>query len=463
MHLAILGAGPGGYTAAFEAQRLGHAVTLIDPNAPGGTCLHCGCIPTKTLRSTADALMSVDRFADMGISSCAPTLDLEALRKRKDAVIRTLEEGLIKTCAKQKIRVIQGRASFADAKTIVVNDERLAIDAAIIATGSRVLELPSLPLDHQYVCSSDDALRLTHIPKRLLIVGGGVIGCELACIYQAFGSEVTIVEGLDRLLPLPAIDHEVSTLLAREMRKKKIRMHLGSTLEDVRVVDGGVQATIAPSPFLPETSPKAAPQAVSADMILVTVGRAPNTDGLGLEALGVQLDKRGWIQVDANLRTSVPGIYAIGDVLGPSHIMLAHVASCEALCAVENLNGQDHAMAYTAVPSAIFTDPEIADVGLSEEGARKAGFSVCTATTLTRELGKAQAMGALPGFTKIVACAETKRILGVHIVGAHASDIIAEAGLAVTHEMTVQQLAQTIHAHPTLAEGLYETARKLLA
>ena len=353
-----------------------------------------------------------------------------------------------------------------DAHTTVVRDASgaettIAGDAVIIATGSRTLQFPGLTFDHACICSSDDALQLTRIPQRLIIVGGGVIGCEMACIYNAFGSSVTVVEGQDRLLPMPSVDQEVSTLLNREMRKRKIKILLGKTLSDVRVENGVAHGAAGPSPFSAQPAGDQTPEQLEADMVLVTVGRVPAAD-MGLAEAGIAVDRRGWITVDDNLQTSAPGVYAIGDILGPSRVMLAHVAAMEGLCVVDNLCGSPRPMAYDAVPSAIFTTPEIGEVGQSEAQAREAGARVVCGVAQMRELGKAHAMGELPGFFKVVADADSGRLLGVHIAGAHASDLIAEAGLAMTTGATLHDIDRTIHAHPTLAEGLQDAVRAAL-
>ena len=294
-------------------------------------------------------------------------------------------------------------------------------------------------------------------------MGGGVIGCELAFIYQAFGSKVTVVEGQNRLLPLPSVDGDMSALLQREMKKRRIGCELGRTLKDVRVEGGMVRATLGAPPFIKEPTPAQMKETpIEAETVLVTVGRAPNTAGLGLAEAGVAVDGRGWIRADEHMRTSLPGVYAVGDALGPSRIMLAHVAAAEGLCAVRDCLGHDGRMDYSAVPSGIFTSPEIGCVGLAEAQASEAGRDVRTATFQMRELGKAQAMSELPGMFKIVSDGATGKVLGVHIAGAHATDLIAEAGLALRLGASVRDIASTIHAHPTLAEGLYEAALSLV-
>ena len=467
MRITVIGGGPGGYTAAFEAARRGHAVTLVENGFLGGTCLNRGCIPTKTLRSSADVLELASRLTAYGVSGCPqPEMDLAALRRRKESVINILREGLEKTCARLKVTQLRGTGRVRSAASVLVDGEdghrEVAGDAVILATGSRVLELPGLIFDHEHICSSDDALELKRIPRRLVIVGGGVIGCEMACIYRALGSEVIVIEGQDRLLPMPGIDRDVSALLGREFRKQKIRQLTGRTLAQVTVTDGTVRGVAEASPFAPEPGGKVAPETLEADMVLVTVGRSPSTGGLGLAEAGVAVDRRGWITVDERLQTSVPGIYAVGDILGPSHVMLAHVAAAEAGCVVDGLCGMPRAMRYNAVPSAIFTAPEIGAVGLDEDQARARGGRVVCGVTQMRELGKAQAMNELAGFFKIVADAENGAVLGASIVGAHATDMIAEAGLALSAGLGVRQVAESIHAHPTLAEGLGDAAAAAL-
>ncbi len=270
---------------------------------------------------------------------------------------------------------------------------------------------------------------------------------------------VTVVEGRNRLLPLPSVDGDMSALLQREMKKRRISFECNRTLKDLRVENGVAHAVLTPSPFLKDPGPARQKEIpVEADMVLVTVGRRPDTEGLGLESAGIATDARGWISVDERLETSLPGVYAVGDVLGPQKVMLAHVAAMEGLCVVDNLRGRPRSMDYGAVPSGIFTSPEIGCVGLSEAQAREQGYDVRCASFQMRELGKAQAMGELPGMFKLVTDAATDKVLGVHIAGAHATDLVAEAALALHLGATAHDIAATIHAHPTLAEGFYEAA-----
>ena len=306
-----------------------------------------------------------------------------------------------------------------------------------------------------------DGLSLHEIPQSLLIVGGGVIGCEFAFIFSSLGSKVMVVEALDRLLPLPSVDEDCSKILQREMKKRKIEFVVNKTVD--RVEDNGkkLRVTIGPSPFLEKPSKRdKEPLIKEVDKVLVCIGREPSTKGIGLEKLGVKKDEKGWVIADERMQTSLSGVYAIGDVLGPSKIMLAHIASTEGLVAAENAMGESRTMNYDVAPGAIFTTPEIANVGLTEDQAKTRGYEVQSDSVLFRNLGKAQVIGEIAGQAKIVSDAKTGRILGVHLVGAHATDLIAEGTLALQKECTVKELAETIHAHPTLAEVMLETSFK---
>ena len=376
IRLTVIGGGPGGYTAAFAAARAGMSVTLVESGNLGGTCLNNGCIPTKTLKASADALELALRLSQFGITGQgAPAVDPAAVLARKEKVCATLRGGLEKACASLGVRLLKGRGRLVHAGLVEASTAEGPVsvvgDRVILATGSGALELPGLPVDHTHILTSDDALALDRVPASIAIVGGGVIGCELAFIYQAFGSKVTVVEGQNRLLPLPSVDADMSALLQREMKKRRIGCELGRTLKDVRVEGGMVRAMLGASPFIKEPTPAQMKETpIEAETVLVTVGRAPNTAGLGLAEAGVAVDGRGWIRADEHMRTSLPGVYAVGDALGPSRIMLAHVAAAEGLCAVRDCLGHDGRMDYSAVPSGIFTSPEIGCVGLAEAGFR---------------------------------------------------------------------------------------------
>ncbi|MDZ7760339.1 MAG: dihydrolipoyl dehydrogenase [Desulfovermiculus sp.] len=466
--ITIIGGGPGGYTAAFEAAKAGAEVTLIEAASMGGTCLNWGCIPTKTFKASAEALEIAHRLKEFGISGeCNPAADMAAIVTRKAKVVGTLRGGLEKTCAKYKVNLIQGRAEVVSANLVRVRtsesqDQEVTGDRVIIATGSRNLDLPSLPVDHTKIITSDDALELDHVPERMLVVGGGVIGSEMACIFQVFGSTVTIVEGLDRILPLPTIDQDMSKLMHREMKKRKIVCEVCRTAVKAEPTPNGVSVTLGPSPFLDQIPPAAQKEKmVEADVVLVAVGRVPNTEGLGLAQAGVETDQRGWILADQHCQTSQPGIYAIGDALGPSKVMLAHVAVMEGMVAARNCLGINEVMSYDVIPSAVFTTPEVATVGLTEAQATEQGYNVSCVQSQFRELGKAQAMGELSGVFKLIVDADSDKLLGAHLAGAHVSDIIAEPTLALALGARGQDIARTIHAHPTLAEGLFDAAHLL--
>lgn len=465
--ITILGAGPGGYTAAFAAAKKGAEVTLIESHYLGGTCLNWGCIPTKTLKASAEAFELIHNAKDFGVlTEGNAKIDMPAVIARKEKVSATLRGGLEKTCARLKVKTIFGVGTIKNANLVEVLGADGVItlvesDDIIIATGSSTLNLPNLPIDHKNVLNSDDALELNYVPESMIIVGGGVIGCELAFIYQAFGTKVTLIEGLERVLPIPSLDEEMSKIIQREMKKAGIKTELASVVNTCTVKDNKVFAEVISSPFLENTKIKE-PKILEADIIVVAVGRVPNTQNLGLQELNVETDKRGFIVANEYLETNIPHIYAIGDVLGPSKIMLAHMAATEGLVAIENIFGTKKACDYRVCPSAIFVSPEIGSVGLSEKQALDQGYDIQVEVSQFRELGKAQAMGALPGAFKLIADKKTGKLLGAHIAGAHASDLIAELALALQMGATIKDIAHTIHAHPTLAEGIMEAAHKML-
>jgi dihydrolipoamide dehydrogenase len=463
--IAILGAGPGGYVAAVRAAQLGAAVTLVEQENPGGTCLNWGCIPSKVLITSADLLRRIRKAQDFGIEVAGevrPRMDWLMARKAK--VISDQIQGLLKLFAHHRIRYVRGqgtidgpgrlRVGLADGGT-----ETLAWDRLIVATGTRPLELPGLAFDGRRVLSSDHALSLTALPSSVAILGGGVIGCEFACLLAGLGTRVSVVEALPRLLPLPSVDEGISKVLLREFKKQKIAVHLKRTVTGVENGDGGLRIATGPSPLLePPAEKERMPLVLEADHLLVCVGRTPNTLGIGLETVGVTVDARGWIEADTRLKTSADHVWAVGDVLGPSRVMLAHAASAEGACAAANALGAAEAMDYSVVPGAIFTHPEVATVGLAEAQAREQGLPVRTASVLFRTVAKAQVLDEIAGEARIVAHAESGAVLGVHLIGPHATELIPEATLAVSQGLAVEHLAATIHAHPTLAEVLHEAA-----
>jgi dihydrolipoamide dehydrogenase len=467
--ITILGAGPGGYVAAIRAAQLGAQVTLIERDRIGGTCLNWGCIPTKTLKTTAELLDNLRRSRELGVEVGGEArLNVERLMARKREVVETQAAGIMKVLRSHKVRFLQGEGRVLDPRHVRLESEagetlEVVSDALLLATGSSPISIPSLPFDGERILSSSDALGIASVPESILIVGGGVIGCEFASIFSSLGSRVVLVEALSRLLPLPAIDGECSAVLQREMKKRKIPFHLNRSVERVDLDGERVRVTIAPSHTTPGATEKDARTVVEeVQKVLVCVGRQSNARGSGMEELGLEMDARGWIAANARMETNLKGVYAVGDALGPSKVMLAHVASAEGLVAAENAMGGDRRMDYDAIPSAVFTSPEIACAGLTQEQARERGLDTMADAFLFRGLGKAQALGEIAGQVKVVAERGTGRILGVHMIGPHATDLIAEGVLAIRMGITLEELASTIHAHPTLAEALMEAAHKAL-
>jgi len=465
--ICIMGAGPGGYVAAVRAAQLGADVTLIEKEAPGGTCLNWGCIPSKVLITAAERLVQCHEAADFGIELTAPlTVNMNRLMARKAKVIQDQVQGLHSLFTHHRINYLQGTAKILKTGvTEVLQPDKPAVvvewDRLILATGSRPMDLPGLPVDGRRILSSNDALCLDRVPPSLLIVGGGVIGCEFAHIFGALGAQVTVVEALDRLLPLPSVDAACSKVLQREMKKRHMRCMTHRTIQSIGENQEGMRVVVGPSPLNKTPSAKEKePIEITVDTVLLAVGRTPNTDGIGLEQTRVELDERGWVKSDDRMQTADHAIYAVGDVLGPNRVMLAHVASAEGLAAAENALGNDRRMEYHAVPGAIFTSPEVATVGLTESQALAAGYAVRSDEVLFRTLGKAQVTGSIAGQAKIVSESSTGQVLGVHIIGPHATELIAEGTLAVNKGLTVGDLVGTIHAHPTLAEIIGEAAMK---
>ncbi|MGC8494652.1 MAG: dihydrolipoyl dehydrogenase [Syntrophobacteraceae bacterium] len=467
--IAIAGAGPGGYVAAVRAAQLGGEVTLIEEDNVGGTCLNWGCIPSKVLITTSRLLDSFGRAQEFGVrleGRFCP--DMQTLMERKEKVIRDQSKGIHELLRHHKVRYVSGKAFFERRGLVRVAlpdgaKEEVLWDKLILAPGTRPLDFSGFPFDGNGVISSNDALGLLEVPQSVMILGGGVIGCEFAFIFSSLGSSVTVVEAMDRILPLPSVDEACSRVLHREMKKRKIRVVLKRTVEGVAYEEGKLTVTTGPSPLIEGLGERERQQAVeSVEKLLVCVGRKPNTTGLGLENLGVKLDERGWIIADDHMETNVAGVYAVGDVLGPKKIMLAHVASTEGMVAAENALGGSRVMGYEVVPGAIFTLPEVANVGLTEAQAASQGIEARAETVLFRALGKAQVIGEIAGEAKIVSDRKTGKVLGVHLVGPHATDLIAEAAVAMKMGATVQDLANTIHAHPTLSEVMLETSLKSL-
>lgn len=447
--LAVIGGGPGGYVAAIRSSQRGLKTCLIEKEKLGGVCLNKGCIPTKTLIHSARVIDLIRQAEEFGVTVSGEVKpDLSKLMARKQKVVEGLVKGVAALLKSNRVDVLEGQGSLAGGDRIIVKspaggEETVEAEKIIIATGSRPAQLPSLPLDGTSVLSSDDALELKEVPGEMLIVGAGVIGCEMACLFSTLGAKITMVELLPRSLPTE--DEEIARLMERELKKKKINLILEDSVKEVRKDPGGrVTAVLNKG------------GEISVDKILVSIGRAFNVEGLGLEELGIKQAPRGQILVNERMRTNVPDIYAIGDVIGG--YMLAHVASAEGIVAADNAAGIDRLMSYNAVPGAIFTDPEIASVGLTEQGALDNGYKVKVGRFPYRALGKAQVIGEISGMVKLVADEKTDRLLGAHIMGAHATDIIPEMVMALNKKAVLSDVAESMHAHPTIPEAIMEAA-----
>ena len=467
--VAVIGAGPGGYVAAIRAAQLGAQVTVIEQENVGGTCLNWGCVPSKVLKTTAEMMENLRRAREFGIvvnEGFYP--DMLRLMTRKQKVIQDQREGILKLFKHHKITHLRGTASIKEPAAVTVKpaqEEPVDIpwDRLILAPGSKTTDIPSFPFDGERVISSNDALELSEIPSSVLIIGGGVIGCEFAFILSSLGSQVSIVEAMSRVIPLPCVDEDCSKVLQREMKKKKITFFLKRTVEQM-IQDGAkIRVTLGPSPFIQELKKKdRIPMEIEVEKVLICIGRKSNTAGMGLEKLGVKTDDQGWLLANNRLETNIPHVYAVGDALGPCRPMLAHMASAEGAAAGENAMGGNRAMDYSVVPGAIFTMPEVAHVGLTESHAREQGMRVRADSVLFRTVGKAQIIGEIAGQAKIVSDVESGRIVGVHMIGPHAAELIAEGTLAMKMGGTVEDLAETIHAHPTLSESMLEVSLKAL-
>ena len=467
--ITVLGAGPGGYVAALRAAQLGAEVTLIEKDAVGGTCLNRGCIPSKLMKTAAEILEHSHNAAQFGVVPSGPMkLDLQKWMQKKNQVIKNQVNGIHTLLQRHQVRFVAGEGLIDKPGHVIVrqNDgtiQEIAWDRLILATGAEPLGLPNIPFDGRRIISSNELLNLESIPETMVIVGGGVIGCEFACIMAAFGVKVTIIETFSRLLPLPSIDKDSSKVLQRELKKRKIHFHINQAVRRIDLNGDNLEVAIGPSiGSMDFHGSEPLELILKAGQVLVCVGRSANTSNIGGENIGLHCDAKGWIPVDEHMQTAVPGVFAIGDVLGPSKVMVAHVAVMEGIISAENAIGQNTRMDYSAVPSAIFTIPEVASVGLSEDQAGELGMATRTDIVLFRNLGKAHVTGEIAGQAKIISARDSGRVIGVHLIGPHATELIAEGTLAIQTGRTVVELAQTIHAHPTLSEIMFETALKAM-
>jgi dihydrolipoamide dehydrogenase len=445
--ILVLGGGPGGYTAAFRAADLGQHVTIVDERATlGGVCLNEGCIPSKAYLHVAQVIYEGSHGASLGVEFAPPKLDLDKIRAHKESVVGGLTKGLAQIAKRRGVQVVRGRGFFTGPHSLTVtgvegNKEEITFEKAILASGSRVVRLPLFPFEDERVMDSTDALELSVVPERLLIVGGGIIGMEMATVYSSLGSEVSVVELTDQIIP-PADGDLVKPLL----RMYKSRLHkimVSTKVTSVEPQPEGIRVSFEGGK---------APEPQVYDSILVGVGRRPNTDNIGLENLGIEPMERGFLSVDEKQRTSLEHIYAIGDITGQP--MLAHKAVHEGKVAAEVLSELPAAFDPLAIPSVAYTDPEIAWAGLTEKQAKETGVSYEVASFPWAASGRSLSLGRNEGRTKVLFDGESKRIMGVGIVGTNAGELIAEAVLAIEMGCDLEDLSLTIHAHPTLSETL---------
>ncbi|MEM7174871.1 MAG: dihydrolipoyl dehydrogenase [Chlamydiota bacterium] len=443
--LAVIGAGPGGYVAAIKAAQLGKRVVLIEKGDLGGTCLNVGCIPSKTLLSSAAMVKKIRRADLYGIQTGEVSFDYGKMKRHKDDVVTKIRSGLGGLLKANRIEVVRGTASFLSPKELKIKGEDsqiLVADKVIIATGSKPIDIPAFPCDHDRIRNSTSVLELTALPQSVVIIGGGYIGCEFASLFAELDVKVTIVEALPSIVM--AQGKTVSQALTAAFQQRGIELKTQAAVASIDSSKQGVAVQLKNGEVL------------HSELAVVAVGRALNTEGLDLEKAGLTVGKRGEISVNEKMETEVPGIYAIGDITAKA--MLAHVASHQGIVAAANACGQQACLYYRAIPAVIFTEPEIATVGLTAEEAQEQGYAVSVGTFPFRALGKAVAAREDKGFAQVISDKKTKEILGAQVVGHEASVLIAEMALAINNELTLDCVIETIHAHPTLPEAWLESA-----
>lgn len=448
----VIGSGPGGYVAAIRAAQTGQKVTIVEKEYIGGVCLNVGCIPSKAMISVGHRFEEAQHSEDMGVVAKEVSLNFEKAQAFKDGVVKKLTGGVESLLKGNKVEIVRGEAYFVDENTVKVMDDKSSqtykFKNAIIATGSRPVEIPTFKFTKR-VINSTGALALTELPKKLVVIGGGYIGTELGTAFANMGSEVTILEGAPDILA--GFEKQMTAIVKKGLKKKGVEVITKASAKGVEETDTGATVTYEAG---------GEEKTLEADYVLVTVGRRPNTDEMGLEELNVKMGERGLIEVDKQCRTSISNIYAIGDVV--AGLQLAHKASYEGKVAAEAIAGEKSEVDYMAIPAVCFTDPELASVGLSEEQAKEEGFEAAAAKFPFAANGRALSLNATEGFVKLVSRKSDGLLLGAQIVGVGASDMIAELGLAIEAGMTVEDIAMTIHAHPTLAEISMEAAEVAL-
>ncbi len=444
--IAILGAGPGGYVAAIRAAQLGAKVVVIEKDKLGGTCLNRGCIPTKALVAAAEKYNDIKKAAEFGIEIDNYKMNFKQAHKRKNEVVERLVKGIHFLFKKNKIDLISGYGIIEGKNEIIVEKEnekiKIQCENIIIATGSKPALIKNLGYNGETIITSEEALKIDKIPESLLIVGAGVIGCEFASIYESLGTKVILVEAMSNILP--TLDKEISKRMQVIFKKKKVFINTKVKIKEMKNKEEGIEAVL-------ENGKK-----FTAEKALISIGREINTNNIGLENIDVEIGEKGEILVDEMMETNAKGVYAIGDIT--NKYQLAHVASAQGITASENIMGKINKIDYSAVPSCIFTSPEIAVVGITSEEANEKNIPIKIGKFNFMSNGKALCMGENEGLVKIIAHKENDTVLGVHIIGPHASDLIHEAVLAVKKGLTSKDITKTIHAHPTLAETIMEAA-----
>ncbi|MFZ1947901.1 MAG: dihydrolipoyl dehydrogenase [bacterium] len=443
--VVVIGGGPGGYAAALRAAALGSSVALIEKREVGGTCLNRGCIPTKALLESARLVRAAKRGPEFGVTFGSVTADPFAIAARSRSVVEALRKGVEDLLARGKVTVIRGEAMLRSAREVEARTADgsvgIAARSVIVATGSRWSDLPGLGIDGERVITSDEALSLEGSGGAMVMIGGGAVGCEMAEIYSALGTQVTVVEMMEHLLP--SEDSEIAKRLEAALKRKGIAVATSSRVVAVEREGDGLRVSLDGG------------RTLDAARVLVGVGRRPNVEGLGLERAGVAFDRKG-ISVDDGLRTSAEGVYAVGDVTGK--FLLAHVATAQGLAAAENACGGRSVMDYSAVPRCVYTDPEFAAVGLTEAQARAGGAAAEVYRLRLGRVGRAVTMGETFGLVKVISTGASGRVLGFHALAPHASELVAEMAVAIRHGLTPRDIADVIHPHPTLSELIWEAA-----
>lgn len=459
--IIIIGGGPGGYIAAIRASQLGNKVILIEKDSLGGTCLNQGCIPSKIFKASAELFKKTNDFDDFGIElTNSPKFNMAKLQNRKNKIINLQKKGLESLLKNNKIEIINGFASISGENSLNIKtdtkEKEINFKKLIIAAGTKTKELKGFEFDHKNILSSNDLLKLDYIPESIAIIGGGIIGCEFASILSSLGAKVYLIEEKQRLLPIKNLHKDISKNLEREFKKQKIKVFTNSLAKIKENTDSG---------FIIETIPsntKAKTNEISCKKIAVCTGRTPMTSKLKLDKADIKTNESGYIIVDENYETTCKNIYAIGDILGPDFSMLAHTAYFEGRICAEKISGNKFTkLDYSKIPSAIFTSPEIGFIGETEETAKEKGYKPFTEKVLFRTSGKAHSIGEISGEAILVADKNKNKILGAHLIGPNASDLCGEAALMVQNNLSYEELANSVHAHPTLSEIIMEAGLKL--